>query len=114
MDDDDIESYWEDIRFYPPKPVDPIIQLRGEDLFRKEIAESLGLSFEDVRHLSFEAVGQLVHKYIQQQEQAARREANPETQYSRSRTHRLVLEAYRRGREASQKIQEAARARRSR
>lgn len=42
-EDDDIESYWEDIRLYPPEPVDPIIQLRAEDLARKTIAEELGM-----------------------------------------------------------------------
>jgi hypothetical protein len=53
-EDDDIESYWEDIRFYPPEPVDPIIQLRAEDLARKTIAEELGEDAYDFRHLPLE------------------------------------------------------------
>jgi hypothetical protein len=53
-EDDDIESYWEDIRLYPPEPVDPIIQLRAEDLARKTIAEELGEDAYDFRHLPLE------------------------------------------------------------
>ena len=55
-DDDSIESYWEDIRFYPPEPVDPIIKLRAEDRVRKDIAEELGEDAYDYRHVSFESV----------------------------------------------------------
>jgi hypothetical protein len=53
-EDDDIDSYWEDIRFYPPDPVDPIIQLRAEDQVRKSIAEELGLTLEDYSSITFD------------------------------------------------------------
>ncbi len=54
MAEDDIESYWEDIRFYPPEPVDPIIQLRAEDLARKTIAEELGMDPKQFRGYTFD------------------------------------------------------------
>jgi len=53
-DEDDIESYWEDIRFYPPEPVDPIIKLRAEEQAREALAEELGEDAYDFRHLPFE------------------------------------------------------------
>lgn len=53
-EDDDIESYWEDIRFYPPDPVDPIIRLRAEDQVRKSIAEELGLNLKNYSRITFD------------------------------------------------------------
>jgi hypothetical protein len=52
MDNDtDIESYWEDIRVYP---VNPIIQLRAEDMARKSIAEEMGVDPKDYSHVTFD------------------------------------------------------------
>jgi hypothetical protein len=51
---DDIEDYWEDIRFYPPEPPDPIIRLRAEEMARKAIAEELGVDVKDYIHIPFD------------------------------------------------------------
>ena len=48
---DEIEDYWEDIRFYKP---DPIIQLRAEEMARKKIAEEMSVNVKDYSHVSFD------------------------------------------------------------
>ena len=60
MAEDDIESYWEDIRFYPPEPVDPRIQLRAEDRFKKELAKEAGLPEEAPQMMTLNELQEVV------------------------------------------------------
>ena len=57
---DDIESYWEDIRFYPPEPVDPRIQLRAEDLARKDLVKESGLTEESTQMMTLNELREVV------------------------------------------------------